>query len=137
MTEDSKTHCLNKLIEAIREFDDDYLADVFRPWDCYSQNWHDVKVILFRFENNDLLVHVDNIGIYYEIGSVDTNDFKAAVNCSDTNEDCCLCWQRTSGYQDLVGTKSAGCNLLCRFLRDEFGDSVELCGNLLERYGQI
>lgn len=36
---------------AFAAFDDDYLADVFRVWNCDTQNWFDSTTTVFRFEN--------------------------------------------------------------------------------------
>lgn len=133
MTKESKIKSTQKLIEALRGFDNDYLADVFRPWDCCTQNWHDTRTVLLRFESNDLLISFDKPGAIFEIGAVDTNAFVGIDACMAADEECCLCWRRASAYQELVGTKKAGNSLLWCFLRDELGDDVELFGDLLKR----
>ena len=38
---------------------EDYLIEVFRPWDCHEQEWADVDTFQFRFETQDLLVGRD------------------------------------------------------------------------------
>ena len=40
----------NEVVELLEEFDDDYLADVFRIWDYDAQDWCGNYPILFRFE---------------------------------------------------------------------------------------
>ena len=47
----------NEVAESFAAFDDDVLAYVLRLWDCDAQDWSDDHMIVFRFENDDLLVN--------------------------------------------------------------------------------
>ena len=38
----------NEVVELFEEFDDDYLADVLRPWDCDAQDWLDHTTVPSR-----------------------------------------------------------------------------------------
>lgn len=38
---------------------EDYLLEVFRPWDCHEQKWGDADMAQLRFETMDLLVGRD------------------------------------------------------------------------------
>lgn len=37
----------NEVVELFEEFDGDYLADVFRVWDCDAQDWLDGTTTVF------------------------------------------------------------------------------------------
>lgn len=135
MNAKSKVQDIDTIAEAAREFDSNYLANVLRSCDCYSQDWHDSTTILLRFENNDLLIFEDELGMNYTIGSVNTNKFEELIASSmSTSQETatCICWRNAGEYQNLIGTREAGRMLLFRFIQDEHGDCIELPGNLLK-----
>lgn len=65
----------NEIVELFEEFDDDFLADVFRVWDCDTQDWYDGTTTVFRFEGDDLLVWNEMGGLKAMRGAVDTQVF--------------------------------------------------------------
>ena len=69
----------NEVVELFEEFDDDYLADVLRPWDCDAQDWLDHTTTVFRFENDDLLVWNEMGRLKAMRGIVDTQSFDASL----------------------------------------------------------
>ncbi|MEQ3363429.1 hypothetical protein [Raoultibacter massiliensis] len=111
MTSEAQTNTSDVLHEAFCKFDDDYLADVLRPWDCYEQDWYDNKTVLYRFESDDLLAREMPSGLLYEIGPIDTDAFDMRLVVESKPEsasDTCVCWRHAAGYENLIGTKSIG-----------------------------
>lgn len=96
----------NEVVEAFQGFDDDYLADVLRVWDCYEQDWHDGFTTVFRFENDDLLVWKEMGGLKTKRGAVVTQ------NPIELEPDACLSWMSDPGYSDLFGEKGLSTTLL-------------------------
>ncbi len=108
-------------IKSTKEFDTDYLADVFRPWDCYAQDWLDEMTVLFRFESNDLLVYTGENGLDCKIGPIDTSAFEDSIMdcmCVESPKDTCLCWRHAREYRELIGTKNVRRKLFRLLLRD-------------------
>ena len=83
------------------ELDKDCLADVFRIWDCDEKEWHDAYPIVFRFENNDLLLSSVEGSVAITAGIVDTADPESAAREIDGNR--CLCWQRDCTWSRFIG----------------------------------
>lgn len=93
-------HETKKLIERaldadeLSRFNDDYLVDVFRVWDCYEQEWVADSPILLRFEEDDALVFIRGEKIIETVfGPVD-NAVAIVKGAETTSEDQCLCWLR-------------------------------------------
>lgn len=122
MSDDTKTNSSQKLIEAIRGFDDDHLVDVLRLWDCYTQSWYDESTILLRFESDDLLVYADDSGWNFKVGPVDTDissESSVAINDLVAVRDHCLCWRYTCECQDLIGINGADDELIRRIAQSD------------------
>lgn len=106
MTEETAMTIPDDARAAFMAFDDDYLADVLRLWDCDLKRWHDPCMIVFRFEHEDIMVWNENGTIKYRLGSVDTNSTERAllsmVNASVVR-DTCLCWLRDDRCAANVG----------------------------------
>ena len=95
----------NEVVELLEEFDDDYLADVFRIWDYDAQDWCGNYPILFRFEKNDLILR-NNAGEFSaRTGSIDTIDSTGAMR--ETAEKKGVCWRRDSAWSGAIGMTSA------------------------------
>ncbi|WP_278854220.1 hypothetical protein [Gordonibacter pamelaeae] len=105
----------NEVVELFEEFDDDYLADVLRPWDCDAQDWLDHTTTVFRFENDDLLVWNEMGGLKAMRGIVDTQSFDASLLAPGT-KDACLVWRVDAAFGDLVGTIELSATLLELFV---------------------
>ena len=105
----------NEVVELFEEFDDDYLADVLRPWDCDAQDWLDHTTTVFRFENDDLLVWNEMGGLKAMRGIVDTQSFDASLLAPGT-KDACLVWHVDAAFGDLVGTIELSATLLELFV---------------------
>ena len=57
---DSRNTSLSeRSIKALQNLSEDYLVEVFRPWDCHEQEWADADTFQFRFETQDLFVSRD------------------------------------------------------------------------------
>ena len=95
---------------AFAAFDDDYLADVFRVWNCDTQNWFDSTTTVFRFENDDLLVWCELDCLKAKQGAVGT---QTAIEAD--SEDC-LIWISDQTFADLFGEKALSSTLLERLL---------------------
>lgn len=95
---------------AIMAFDDDYLADVFRVWNCDTQNWFDRTTAIFRFENDDLLVWREMGCLKVKQGAV------ATQNAIEAQSESCLIWMSDPTFTDLFGKKGLSSDLLGHFL---------------------
>lgn len=105
----------NEVVELFEEFDDDYLADVFRVWNCDAQDWHDGTTTLFRFENDDLLVWNEMGGLKAKRGAVDTESFPLRPLIG-ANEESCITWRSDSSFADLIGRVALSATLLGLFV---------------------
>lgn len=97
---------------ALRVFDDDYLADVFRVWNCDTQNWFDSTTAIFRFEKDDLLVWCEMGCLRAKQGAVVTQ------NIIEAESESCLIWMSDPTFSDLFGERNLSSTLL-----DYFRDS--------------
>lgn len=117
MSDEVQIHIPEEMGDAIREFDNVYLADVLRLWDCYKQAWHDNYTMVCRFENNDYLVYVDANGLNCKVGPIDTSEIDDSlleligVNANEA----CLCWRHDDRYNRFIGFKKVGMELLMRY----------------------
>lgn len=109
MSNEVLTYIPNNVVELFEAFDDDYLADVLRVWDCDAQGWFDPFTTVFRFESDDLLVWNDAGMLRCRQGAVDTN----SINCLAPDvldiaamTDFCLCWITDKAFSSLIGEKA-------------------------------
>ncbi len=99
-------------------FDNDYLADVLRLWDCDLGDWHDSHATIFRFESDDVMVWLDEKVLMCCHGAFN-ND--AILDClphiikTGIDVDACLCWLRDKHYDELIGSTHVSFGLLDRF----------------------
>ncbi|WP_251213061.1 hypothetical protein [Adlercreutzia murintestinalis] len=105
----------NEVVELFEEFDDDYLADVFRVWDCDAQNWQNGTTVVFRFENDDLLVWNVMGGLKAKRGAVDTQKFQLGALIG-ASEESCIAWRSDSSFADLIGRAALSATLLESFV---------------------
>jgi hypothetical protein len=104
----------NEVVELFEGFDNDYLADVLRVWDCDNQEWFDGAATVFRFESDDLLVWNIMGGLRVKRGAVDTQSFqqKSLIGVA---EDRCVAWRPDSSFGDLIGRAALSATLLESF----------------------
>lgn len=97
-----------------RAFDDDYLADVLRLWDCDLKRWRDPFAILFRFESDDVLIWREKDSLRSRQGAVDTEmvDSEQCQLTLDPNNSSCLSWVTDHRFSHLLGSKSNAKKLL-------------------------
>lgn len=105
----------NEVVELFEEFDNDYLADVFRVWDCDAQDWHDGTTTVFRFESDDLLVWNEIGGLKAMRGAVDTQTFENPI-CALEGTEACLAWRVDASFGDLIGRAVLSATLLQSFV---------------------
>ncbi|NBJ66054.1 hypothetical protein D5275_10045 [Adlercreutzia muris] len=104
-------HISNDVQRMFESMADDYLADVFRPWDCFEQTWFDDYTHLFRFESDDLLIWMIDGVLQARRGAIATSDFELTnmiCQIKDPDEDDCLSWIPDRAYSELIGQKSSG-----------------------------
>lgn len=51
-----ETSLSDRSVKLLQDCGEDYLLEVFRPWDCNEQRWADIDTFQFRFEAQDILV---------------------------------------------------------------------------------
>lgn len=100
----------NEVASLFAAFDNDILADVLRLWDCDAQDWSDDHMIVFRFENDDLLVWSELGGLKARRGPVDT----AAK--PQHEEETCLAWRPDSTFGEYIGRAELSSALLETFV---------------------
>lgn len=52
----NKTSLSARSIKMLQSIGRDYLVEVFRPRNCYEQDWADIDTFQFRLESQDLLI---------------------------------------------------------------------------------
>lgn len=92
------------------EFDEDILADVLRLWDCDAQDWSYDRKIVFRFENDNLLVWNELGELKARRGPVDT----AAK--PQHEEEACLSWRPDTSFGAYIGRAELSSALLETFV---------------------
>jgi len=105
----------SEVIEMFKEFDDEYLADVLRIWDCNAGDWCDIFAIVYRFENNDLLVWKESDTLWVRMGAVETSLKNGLIPWASEEippNDECLSWIFDPGYEELIGKKGVTSELL-------------------------
>lgn len=106
MTYHEMIHIPDETLAVFEKFEQDYLADVFRIWDCYAQDWADPFITVFRFENDDVLVWCDEEGPKCECGPIDMSGYSETIQClknRSASEEKCICWLRDDGFNAFIG----------------------------------
>lgn len=111
MTEETAITIPDDVRAAFMAFDNDYLADVFRVWNCDTQNWLDSTTAIFRFENDDLFVWCEMGYLKAKQGAMVTK------NAIEIESESCLVWISDPTFADLFGEKGLSSDLLGHFLR--------------------
>lgn len=115
MTEETAITVPDDVRATFRAFDDDYLADVLRLWDCDLKRWRDPSLFVFRFENDDVLVWQTTGTVKCKEGAVDTTTTRCAFPESietSIDPDACLCWLPDSSFSDFIGLTEISHDLL-------------------------
>lgn len=82
----------------------DYLADVFRVWDCNEQHWIDSSPVLLRFEEEDVLAWKEDGRVVMRTGPVSTrSDPSGAFPAHPQGRWDCTCWLHDDEYDGLIG----------------------------------
>lgn len=100
---------------AFMAFDDDYLADVLRLWDCDLKCWHDPYMIVFRFESEDVMVWSESSTLRHCAGAVDTSALAVTLPkavMTGINSDACMCWLRDTRFNSYIGSVGTSLDLL-------------------------
>lgn len=83
----------HNIIDSLKAFDNDYLAEVFRLWNCDIRDWHDPYAAVFGFESNDVMIWKENGVLRYHLGAIDIDsafDSLPAIVKASVNFDTCL-----------------------------------------------
>ena len=114
MTEGTTITIPDDVRDAFMAFEDDYLADVLRLWDCDLKCWHDPCMIVFRFENDDVLLWSEKGFLKSKRGAIDTEvvDSEQCQLTLDPNNNNCLAWITDHRFSHLLGRKSKAKKLL-------------------------
>ena len=109
----------NEVANLCAEFDDDFLAEVFRIWDCDTQCWLHNSPILLRFENDDLLIWIEKGRLAANRGSVNTANAMLFISDPDgiNAADVCLTWRVDHSWDYLAGETHLSWILLNSFNR--------------------
>ena len=84
--------------DELRRFQNDFLVDMFRIWDCYAQGWIENSPILLRFESDDVVFRMnDNGPCEFKFGAVDTSTAIEPNDPTNPNGEC-LCWLRAKDF---------------------------------------
>ena len=114
MTEETAITIPDDVRAAFMAFEDDYLADVLRLWDCDLKRWHDPCMIVFRFESDDVLIWREKDSLRSRQGAVDTEmvDSEQCQLTLDPNNSSCLSWVTDHRFSHLLGSKCNAKKLL-------------------------
>lgn len=105
----------NEVADLFAEFDGDSLADVLRLWDCDTQDWIDGTTMIFRFENDDLLVWNEMGALRASKGAFDTaSSSPSAIPSLQLAEDkgTCLVWRPDLSFASYLGESNLSQSLL-------------------------
>ena len=107
MTEETAITIPDDVRAALMAFDDDYLADVLRLWDCDLKRWHDPYMIVFRFESDDIFFWNEKGSLKSRRGAVGTEivDAERYQLTLDPNNRNCLSWIKDHRFSHLLGKK--------------------------------
>ena len=106
MTGDTARTIPDDVCAAFMAFDDDYLADVFRLWDCDLKCWHEPIAMIFRFERDDILVWNEDGALRCRRGAVHLDEAENVLPSSfktGAAEGSCLCWASDDLRRRFVG----------------------------------
>lgn len=115
MTEEIAITIPDDVRDAFMAFNDDYLADVLRLWDCDLKCWHDPYMIVFRFESEDVMVWCESSVLRHCAGAVDTSALAGTIPkavMTGIDSDACLCWLRDTRFNSYIGSAGTSSNLL-------------------------
>lgn len=115
MTKETAIAIPDDVCSAFAAFDDDYLADVLRLWDCDLKCWHDPYMIVFRFESEDVMVWCESSVLRHYAGAVDTSALAGAFPkavMTGIDSDACLCWLRDTRFNSYIGSAGTSSDLL-------------------------
>lgn len=118
MTEVTPITIPDDVCAAVMAFDDDYLADALRLWDCDLKDWHDSIAMIFRFESDDVLIWRENKALRCRRGAVNDRDDASFIPSSikaTIDKESCLCWISDSSYNALIGETMTSQRLLSSF----------------------
>lgn len=108
-----------EVAKRLNGYNGDYLADVFRAWDCDSQCWVGAYPIVFRFENCDVLLSNTAGTIAASTGAIDVSsriDLSAICLSEKSLTVECICWRRDASWSDSIGIACSGSELARRLL---------------------
>lgn len=100
---------------AFTGFDDDYLADVLRLWDCDLREWHDPLVMIFRFETDDIIIWHEEGSLKCKVGAVAEYDLETSIPNTiraSIGAESCLCWLYDRTYSESMGSSNVCSALL-------------------------
>lgn len=84
----------------------DYLADVFRVWDCDEQEWLGSAPVVLRFEGKDVLVGADTTrDLAHDLAAEAPVSGNACSKHEDAADEPCLCWRGDRAFTHLIGSK--------------------------------
>lgn len=115
MIEETAITITDDVRAAFMAFDDDYLADVLRLWDCDRKCWRDPYMIVFRFESEDVMVWNESGTLRHCTGAVDTSASAGTLPkavMTGIDGDSCLCWLRDTRFDSYIGSAGASSDLL-------------------------
>ena len=115
MTEETAITIPDDVRAAFVTFDDDYLADVLRLWNCDLKCWYEPCMIVLRFENDDVLIWQEANTMRCQKGAVDTTIIGSDISENTeeiVDEDACLCWIGDTIYSRFIGTSGRILELL-------------------------
>ena len=116
MTEETAITIPDDMRAAFMAFDDDYLADVLRLWDCDLGDWCESFAIILRFETDDVIVWLEEGILKCEAGAVAESDLETSIPHpirASIGADACLCWLYDRAFSDLIGSSDVCSDLLC------------------------
>lgn len=116
MTEETAIAIPDDARAVLMAFDDDYLADVLRLWDCDRKDWCESFAIILRFETDDVIVWLEEGFLKCEAGAVTESDLETSIPNTiraSVGADACLCWLYDRAYNDLIGSSDVCNDLLC------------------------
>ena len=116
MTEETAITIPDDMRAAFMAFDDDYLADVLRLWDCDLGDWCESFAIILRFETDDVIVWLEEGILKCEAGAVAESNLETSIPHTiraSIGADACLCWLYDRAFSDLIGASDVCSDLLC------------------------
>lgn len=94
----------DRSIRVLKRRGEDYLLEVFRPWDCHEQKWTDADTIQLRFEKDDLLIGRDpNLDSELRQWEVLPGIKGVHQGSSEGLVGDCVCWLVDSALLDEIG----------------------------------